>query len=214
MLVLDVDSGGIVARMADVALAGLPRIVRVDDEVRWRGQVLTSLGLMALSLWIILWLAEGPVQPLSAGAVFGTALLLALVLGGITSRRRYAHGMLTLRRPRSVVHETVADARERRVRAATAMFLGISILLLLDTVISEVGATAALVAGAGTGLGFVDRLEARRWARAEKERESRIFLMLRPRALIARMGVQDVYELPTTASRDDDGTGDSPGTFI
>jgi hypothetical protein len=48
MFVLGVDSGGIVATMADAALAGLPRIVRADDEVRWRGQVLTSLGLAAL----------------------------------------------------------------------------------------------------------------------------------------------------------------------
>ena len=124
------------------------------------------------------------------------ALLLALVLGSITSRRRVAHAMLTLRPPRLVVHETVADARERRARAATVMFLGVGILLLLDTLVSQIGATAALVAGAGIGMGIVDRLEARRWARAEDERDSRIFLMLRPNALIARMGVQDAYEMP------------------
>ncbi len=199
--------------MADAALAGLPRIVRADDEIRWRGQVLTSLGLASASYWIILWLIDGPVDPVLAGIVFAAALLVALVLGGITSRRRVAHAMLTLRPPRSVVHETAADARERRVRATTVMFLGVGILLLLDTMVSEVGATAALVAGAGIGAGIIDRLEARRWARAEDERESRIFLMLRPTALIARMGIQDAYELPR-GRRDDDAPPEFPGTYL
>ena len=204
MFILGTVSGGIVVTMADAALAGLPRIVRADDEIRWRGQVLTSLGLASLAFWIILWLVEGPVEPFAAGIVFAVALLLALVLGAITSRRRVAHAMLTLRPPRLVVHETAADARERRARAATVMFLGVGILLLLDTLVSQIGATAALVAGAGVGMGIVDRLEARRWARAEDERDSRIFLMLRPNALIARMGVQDAYEMPRARSGDDD----------
>lgn len=200
--------------MADAALAGLPRIVRADDEIRWRGQVLTSLGLASLSYWIILWLVEGPVDPLFAGIVFAAALLFALVLGGLTSRRRFAHAMLTLRPPRSVVHETVADARERRVRAATVMFLGVGILLLLDTFVSDVGATAALVAGAGIGGGIIDRLEARRWVQAEEEHESRIFLMLRPNALIARMGIQDAYELPRGRRDGDDAPPEFPGTYL
>lgn len=214
MFILGTGSGGIVVTMADAALAGLPRIVRADDEVRWRGQVLTSLGLAALSYWIILWLLDGPVDPLFAGVVAGTALLLALGLGAITSRRRFAHAMLTLRPPRSVVHETLADARERRVRAATIMFLGVGTLLLLDTLVSEVGATAALVAGAGVGIGIIDRLEARRWARAEDERDSRIFVMIRPNALIAGMGANDAYELPRASDRDPDAERDFPGTFL
>ncbi len=176
--------------------------------------MLTSLGLASLSYWIILWLVEGPVDPVFAGIVFAAALLFALVLGGITSRRRFAHAMLTLRPPRSVVHETLADARERRVRAATIMFLGVGILLLLDTVVSDVGATAALVAGAGIGAGIIDRLEARRWERAEDERESRIFLMLRPNALIARMGMQDAYELPRGRQQGDDEPPEFPGTYL
>ena len=48
------------------------------------------------------------------------------------------------------------------------------------------------------------RLEARRWAHAEKERGSRIFLMLRPNALLARLGMQDAYELPRSTRADDD----------
>lgn len=199
--------------MADAALAGLPRIVRAHDEVRWRGQVLTTLGLAALAYWIILWLAEGPVQTVPAGIVALAALLLALALGAITSRRRVAHGLLTLRPPRGMVHETLADARERRVRAATIMFLGVAVLLVLDTLVSNIGATAALVAGAGVGAGIIDRLEARRWQRAEDDRDLRIFLMLRPNALIAGMGVQDAYALPRARSAGDDAPGDGPGTW-
>jgi hypothetical protein len=214
MFILDTGSGGIVVTMADAALAGLPRIVRADDEIRWRGQVLTSLGLAALSYWIILWLLDGPVDPRFAGVVAGAALLLALGLGAITSRRRFAHAMLTLRPPRSVVHETLADARERRVRAATIMFLGVGTLLLLDTLVSEVGATAALVAGAGIGMGIIDRLEARRWVQAEDERDSRIFVMIRPNALIAGMGANDAYQLPRSRSSGDEPGDELPGSFI
>ena len=214
MLVLGAVSGGIVTRMADAALAGLPRIVRAHDEVRWRGQVLTTLGLAALSYWLIVWLAGGPVQALPAGVVGVSALVLALALGAVTSRRRVAHGLLTLRPPRGMVHETVADARERRVRAATIMFLGVAVLLLLDTLVSGVGATAALVAGAGVGAGIIDRLEARRWERAEDDQDLRIFLVLRPNALIASMGVQDAYALPRARSAPDDEPGEFPGTWI
>jgi len=112
-----------------------------------------------------------------------------------------------------VVHETIADGRERRMRAATIMFLGVGTLLVLDTLISEIGGTAALVAGVGLGLGIVDRLEARRWAMAEDERDSRIFLMIRPNALIAGMGIQDAYALPRGRSADDH-DGDPPGTYL
>lgn len=213
MLVLGEGSGGIVVTMADAALAGLPRIVRAHDEVRWRGQVLTTLGLASLSYWLILWLAGGPVQALPAGIVGVAAFVLALALGAATSRRRVAHGLLTLRPPRAVVHETPADARERRVRAATMMFLGVGVLILLDTLVSNIGATSALVAGAGVGAGIVDRLEARRWERAEDDRDLRIFLMLRPNALIASMGVQDAYALPRARAARDDDPGDPRGIW-
>ena len=190
--------------MADAALAGLPRIVRADDEVRWRGQVFLFLGFASACFWTILWLLDGPVRPLESGVVFAAGLVMALALGGITSRRRFTHAMTTLRRPRSVVHETLADGRERRVRASTTIFLGATVLVVLDTAVSQVGATAALLAGIGIGAGVIDRLEARRWAHAEKERGSRIFLMLRPNALLARLGMQDAYELPRSTRADDD----------
>lgn len=195
--------------MADTALAGLPRITRAGDEVRWRGQMLLAMGVASACFWTVLWLVDGPVDPIPAGIVFTAALVTVLVLGGITSRRRVAHAMTALRRPRSVVHETAADARERRTRAAAVILLGAVVLLGLDALISEVGATAALLAGAGIGAGLVDRFETRRWDQAEEERGSRIFLMLRPQALLTRFGTQDAYELP----RRDDATAIEEGGF-
>ena len=50
-------------------LAGLPRIVRAGDEVRWRGELLMSLGLASAAYWTVLWLVDGPVNPAAAGIV-------------------------------------------------------------------------------------------------------------------------------------------------
>ncbi|MSO44256.1 MAG: hypothetical protein EXQ74_02935 [Thermoleophilia bacterium] len=182
--------------MANTALVGLPHIVRAGDEVRWRGQLLTSMGVASLCFWTVLWLVNGPVEPVFAGAMFLVALSMALTLGGITSRTRFAHATAAIRRPQGVVHETTADTRERRTKASVVVLLGVVTLLVLDSVVSEVGATAALLAGVGTGVGIVDRLEARRWMRLEDQRGTRVFLMLRPRALLARFGSQEAYELP------------------
>jgi hypothetical protein len=73
--------------------------------------------------------------------------------------------------------------------------------------ISDVGGTAALLAGAGIGLGLIDRREARRWAQAEDARGSRLFLMIRPGAMLVRMGVTECFELPRAQTPDD---GPSP----
>ena len=192
--------------MADTALAGLPRIVRASAEISWRGQAMMSLGLASACYWTVVWLVDGPVQPLEAGIVFAASLLMTLVLGGITSRRRVTHALTHVLSPHAMVHETPADARERHARAASVLLLGAVVLLVLDTVISEVGATAALLAGAGIGIGIVDRAEARRWTQAEESRSARLFLMIRPTALLVRFGATDVFELPGTGKpKYDDG---------
>ncbi|MEI7520748.1 MAG: hypothetical protein WCK40_05310 [Thermoleophilia bacterium] len=192
--------------MADTALAGLPRIVRASAEIGWRGQAMMSLGLASACYWTVVWLVDGPVQPLEAGIVFAASLLMSLVLGGITSRRRVTHALANVKSPRAMVHETPADARERHTRAASVLLLGAVVLLVLDTLISQVGATAALLAGAGVGIGIVDRAEARRWTQAEGSRSARLFLMIRPTALLVRFGATDVFELPGTGTpKDDDG---------
>lgn len=157
---------------------------------------MTALGLASACFWTVVWLVDGPARPLEAGIVFVAALVTSLTVAGVTSRRRFANALATVKRPGVMVHETRADARERHVRAATVILLGAAVLLVFDTLVSEVGATAALLAGTGIGIGIVDRLEARRWSRAEGERSSRLFLMLRPSALLVRFGSPEVYELP------------------
>lgn len=193
--------------MADTALAGLPRIVRAAGEVRWRGQALMALGLASACFWTVLWLVDGPVQPSVAGAVFVAALAMALILGSITSRRRLAHALTVVKNPRAMVHETPADALERHTRASLVFVFAAVVLLMFDTFISDVGGTAALLAGAGIGLGLIDRREARRWAQAEDARGSRLFLMIRPGAMLVRMGVTECFELPRAQTPDD---GPSP----
>ncbi len=149
--------------MADTALAGLPRIVRAADEICWRGQAMLSLGLASACYWTAMWLVDGPVQPLAASVVFMASLMMSLVLSAITSRHRLAYALDHITNPRAMVHETPADARERHALAAAVFVFGAVFLLVMDTAISEVGATAALLAGAGIGIGLTDRLEARRW---------------------------------------------------
>ena len=193
--------------MAEGALAGLPRIVRAANEVRWRGQALMALGLASACYWTVLWLIDGPVQPAPAGIFFIISLAMGLVLGGITSRRRVAHALATIKSPRAMVHETPADALERHTRVSLIFMFAAVVLLVFDTFISDIGGTAALLAGAGIGLGLVDRLEARRWTEAEDARGARLFLMIRPNALLVRMGNTECFELPQATLPDD---GPSP----
>lgn len=193
--------------MANTALAGLPRIVRAANEVRWRGQALMALGLASACYWTVLWLIDGPVSPAAAGIFFILSLTMGLVLGGITSRRRLAHALATIKSPRAMVHETPADALERHTRASVIFVFAAVILLVFDTFVSGIGGTAALLAGAGLGLGLIDRMEARRWEQAETDRGSRLFLMIRPGAMLVRMGTSECFELPQAALPDD---GPSP----
>lgn len=177
-------------------LAGLPRLVRAGHETRWRGQAMIALGVASACFWTVVWLIDGPARPLEAGIVFLASLVTSLTVAGVTSRRRFANALATVRPPGAMVHETRADARERHARAAAVILLGAVVLLVVDTLVSDVGATAALLVGAGLGIGTVDRLEARRWAAAEEQRSSRLFLMLRPSALLVRFGSPEVYEVP------------------
>jgi hypothetical protein len=106
-----------------------------------------------------------------------------------------------------MVHETPADALERHTRASVIFVFAAVILLVFDTFVSGIGGTAALLAGAGLGLGLIDRMEARRWEQAENDRGSRLFLMIRPGAMLVRMGTSECFELPQATLPDD---GPSP----
>ncbi|MCU0307964.1 MAG: hypothetical protein MUE51_09420 [Thermoleophilia bacterium] len=182
--------------MADAMLAGLPRLVRVADETRWRGQSAVALALSVACYWTVAWLLDGPVAPGQAFASAGTALLAALIGAGLISRARLGALGAVRRPPRPVVYETLADGRERRTRASGIVLMGTVVLLVFDRLSGDGGIMAGLMVGIGLGIGLVDRLEARRWAAAERARDSRLFLLLRPHALLARYAGMEVYEEP------------------
>ncbi len=58
------------------------------------------------------------------------------------------------------------------------------------------GMTAGLLIGLLGSLGAVDWVEARHWEQAERERGTRIYVLVRPDALSPRLLTSDVYETP------------------
>lgn len=181
--------------MADAMLAGLPRLVRVADETRWRGGAAASLAGSVACYWVVVWLLDGPTDTLRALAAALTALAASLAGALLVSRRRLRVGLQATRRPpRPVVYETLADGRERRARASAVVLMGAVLLLVFDRLSGDGGLMAGLMVGIGLGVGVVDLLEARRWAAAERARNSRLFLLMRPHALLVRYAGAEVYE--------------------
>ncbi len=184
--------------MADAALAGLPRLVRVVDEVRMRGVASLGIGTAAAGWWMAAYLLGQDVailRTLVAGAVVG---VVTLIIAGIFSARRLGAAKEPLRPPRNTVYETVADGRERRLRLAGIVVFGVIVLLAFDRLTGGTGDMAGLVAGLFWPVGAVDVLEARSWAALERMRESGrgLYVMVRPQALMASMGATEVYERP------------------
>jgi O-antigen/teichoic acid export membrane protein len=183
--------------MADALLAGLPRIARITEEVRLRGVLALAVGAAAGAWWIIQWLLDEPVQSGRSWALALLTLVLTVVLGVINVPRRLREGLRNLRFPSArVVYETRADARDRRIRLCGAVFLSVIVILMFDQLAEWGGVTAAVIIGAAGGLGVTDLVEARRWARAEREREADLFVRVGPRALVAGFGRAEVYEVP------------------
>ncbi len=96
--------------------------------------------------------------------------------------------------PRASVHETMAVSRERRMKLSGVVLTGIVLLLLFERFTDGAGIIAGLVAGLLGAAGAVDWLESRRWEAAERERESRLYVMVRPGALSPRLGAARVFE--------------------
>lgn len=183
--------------MADALLAGLPRIARVAEEVRLRGVLAIAVGGAAAAWWTIQWLLD---QDVDAGRTWAFALLtlvLAVVTGLFNVPRRLRDGLRNPRFPSArVVYETRADGRDRRVRLSGAVFLSTIVILMLDQVAEWGGVTAGVIVGAAVGLGVCDLVEARRWSRAERERDADLFVKVGPRALVAGYGRIEVFEVP------------------
>jgi hypothetical protein len=183
--------------MADALLAGLPRIARVAEEVRLRGVLAIAVGGAAAAWWAIQWLLD---QEVDAGRTWALALLvavLATITGLFNVPRRLREGLRNPRPPSArVVYETRADSRDRRVRLSGAAFLSTIVILMLDQVAGWSGVTAGVIVGAAAGLGVADLVEARRWERAERERDADLYVKVGPRALVAGYGRIELYEVP------------------
>jgi hypothetical protein len=100
----------------------------------------------------------------------------------------------TLPPPRLSVYETVADGRERRARFGGIVLLGAVVLLVFDRVTNGDGTMAGLLTGLFVAAGAVDLGEARRWRGAERDRDARLYVLIRANAMVARFGRAEIYE--------------------
>ena len=198
--------------MPESALAGLPRLVRVATELRFRGQAALGIAVATAGFWTFSWLLNEPLRPLETLLALLAIGLPTLLVSFLTGGRRVDEALRrTLPPPRASIHETHADARDRRTRLAGIVLTGVIVLLMFDILTEGGGIMAGLVVGLFGGLGLVDRIESERWERAEREREARLYLLIRPHALSTRFGTAQVYEL-RRPSRDRD-QAFQPGPF-
>ncbi len=181
----------------DTLLAGLPRLVRVTDETRWRGQSAVATALVVAAFWVSTWLVGEPVRPGPTALAAAVAALPALLIAAWRSPRRIRESLdRAVTPPRASVHETAASARDRRLRLAGVVLTAVIILLLFDRFTGGGGIAAGLVAGALGALGAVEWVEARRWEAAERERGTRVYALMRPDALTPGIGAGEVFERP------------------
>ena len=132
---------------------------------------------------------------------FGAVLVPTLLVAGLAVGRRMRDNLAHTRRPpATAVHETAAASRDRRMRLATVVLFGIIALLIFDRFTDGGGVMAGLIAGLMLGVGVVDWREARMWRAAERERDSRLFVLVRPRALMPTIAASEVFESPNTGS--------------
>jgi hypothetical protein len=190
--------------MPESALAGLPRLVRVGPELHFRAQAALGIAVATAGFWAASWLLNEPMRPLQTALAVAAAGAPTLVISGLTSGRRVGDALRsTLAPPRGTIHETHADARDRRTRLAGIVLTGVIVLLMFDILTQGGGLMAGLIVGLFGGLGIVDRIEAGRWEEAEARREARLFVLIRPHALSARFGVVQIYEVrPPSRDRD------------
>ena len=183
--------------MADVLLAGLPRILRAFDETRMRGWLALALSASAAGWWLVQWLLDQPLEPGKTGLVAVVVAAVGGHLGWLNVRRRLRRGLADTSTPTPrVVYETRADAGARRIRFSGAVFLTAMIVLVFDTLATWYGISAGVVAGAALALGVADLWESRLWRRAERERRSELYLLVNANALVATYGEPRVYEVP------------------
>ena len=193
------------------ALAGLPRLVRVADEARWRGQWAVATAVVVGAYWGATWLVGETIEPARTALAFTVAALPALVIATLASDRRVREALSrAMPPPRATVHETPASSRDRRMRLAGIVLTGIIALLIFERFTESGGVMAGLVAGLLLALGIADWREAGIWQAAERERETRVYVLIRPDALTPRLGLHDVYEAPRPGAEGDRAYEPSP----
>lgn len=185
--------------------------MRVADETRWRGQSCVATAAVVAVFWVSTWLLEEPVRPGAAALAAAVAAVPTLLVSSLLTGGRIRESLTrAVPPPRASIHETLAATRERRVRLLGVVLTGIVALLLFDRFTGGGGVMAGLVAGLLGALGAVDWRESYQWEQAERERETRIFVLVRPDALSPRLGSTDVYETQRPGSDHDRHTEPSP----
>lgn len=180
----------------ETVLAGLPRLVRVADETRWRGGASLATAGVVTAFWLSTWLVGEEVRAGATALAAAVVALPTLAVASFSTTRRIRHALTrAVPPPRASVHETQAASRDRRMRLAGVILTGIVALLLFDRFSGGGGVMAGLVAGLLAALGAVDVFEARQWTAAERDRESRIFVIVKPDALMPRLGASEVHEI-------------------
>lgn len=171
--------------------------MRVADETRWRGQSAVATAAVVVVYWVTTWVVGETIKPLQTGLAFAATALPTLIVASRWSARRVRESLARSEPPpRASVHETHASARDRRARLLAVVLTGIVALLIFERFSGGGGEMAGLVAGLLGALGVVDWVESTHWAQAERQRESRLFVLVRADALTPRIGAADVYESP------------------
>ena len=183
--------------MADSVLAGLPRLVRVRDEVRMRGIAALGIGAATAGWWMLAWLLNEGVDGLRFVIALAVIGIPSVAAAWLVSRRRL-HLVGDFRAPpRNAVYETIAAARERRTRLAGIVLFGVIILMIFDHFSHGAGEMAGLVAGLFVPFGSFDIRESQHWAALEHEHhDTRLYVLMKAHAMMAPFSPDAVYERP------------------
>jgi hypothetical protein len=175
--------------------------VRVADEARWRGQSAVATAIVVGLFWGATWLVGETIEPVRTALAFAVVALPTFAFATVGGVRRIEGAVVrSTPPPRASVHETPASSRERRLRLAGIVLTGIIALLIFERFTDSGGVLAGLIAGLLLALGTADWREAAVWEAAERERESRIYVLIRAGALTPRLGIREVYEAPRPGS--------------